>query len=113
MDMAIAIRTAYLCDHEASVQAGAGIVLDSVPTDELAETITTRDAALLASIAEKDALMREIHHRVKNNLQIISSLLSMQQRALTDAQAKAAVGDTRQRIAASAPVRRHKSASTC
>ncbi|MFC7377449.1 sensor histidine kinase [Brevundimonas sp. GCM10030266] len=74
--------------------------------DELAENITTRDAALLASVEEKDALMREIHHRVKNNLQIISSLLSMQQRALTDEPAKAAVGDTRQRIAALALIYR-------
>lgn len=74
--------------------------------DELAETITTRDAALQASVAEKDALMREIHHRVKNNLQIISSLLSMQQRALTDEPAKAAVADTRQRIAALALIYR-------
>jgi two-component sensor histidine kinase len=74
--------------------------------DELAETITTRDAALNASLEEKDALMREIHHRVKNNLQIISSLLSMQQRALTDKQAKAAVGDTRQRISALALIYR-------
>ena len=31
LDMAIAIRTAFIRDHEASVQAGAGIVLDSVP----------------------------------------------------------------------------------
>ena len=38
MDMAIAIRTAFLCDHEASVQAGAGIVLDSVPATEWQET---------------------------------------------------------------------------
>ena len=74
--------------------------------DELAETITTRDAALQASVEEKDALMREIHHRVKNNLQIISSLLSMQQRALKDEPAKAAVGDTRQRIAALALIYR-------
>ncbi len=74
--------------------------------DELAENITARDAALMASLAEKDALMREIHHRVKNNLQIISSLLSMQQRALKDAPAKAAVGDTRQRIAALALIYR-------
>ncbi len=74
--------------------------------DELAETITTRDAALLAAVEEKDALMREIHHRVKNNLQIISSLLSMQQRALKDEPAKAAVGDTRQRIAALALIYR-------
>ncbi|GAA0870668.1 sensor histidine kinase PhyK [Brevundimonas basaltis] len=74
--------------------------------DDLADTITHRDADLNASIEEKDALMREIHHRVKNNLQIISSLLSMQQRALTDPQAKAAVGDTRQRISALALIYR-------
>ena len=74
--------------------------------DDLADTISTRDAALTASLEEKDALMREIHHRVKNNLQIISSLLSMQQRALTDPQAKAAVGDTRQRISALALIYR-------
>ncbi|MBU3969474.1 MAG: sensor histidine kinase, partial [Alphaproteobacteria bacterium] len=64
------------------------------------------DAALTASLKEKDALMREIHHRVKNNLQIISSLLSMQQRALTDPASKAAVGDTRQRISALALIYR-------
>lgn len=38
MDMAIAIRTAYLSDHQASVQAGAGIVLDSVPEKEWQES---------------------------------------------------------------------------
>ena len=74
--------------------------------DELAESIVTRDAALTTSLEEKDALMREIHHRVKNNLQIISSLLSMQQRALTDPASKAAVGDTRQRISALALIYR-------
>jgi len=74
--------------------------------DELAENITSRDRMLNDSLAEKDALMREIHHRVKNNLQIISSLLSMQQRALTDGPAKAALGDTRQRISALALIYR-------
>ena len=74
--------------------------------DELAENITSRDRMLNESLAEKDALMREIHHRVKNNLQIISSLLSMQQRALTDGPAKAALGDTRQRISALALIYR-------
>ncbi|WP_395944306.1 sensor histidine kinase [Brevundimonas sp.] len=74
--------------------------------DEMAEAITARDRELTDALAEKDALMREIHHRVKNNLQIISSLLSMQQRALTDAPAKAALGDTRQRISALALIYR-------
>ena len=50
--------------------------------------------------------MREIHHRVKNNLQVISSLLNMQQRALTDPAARAAMSDTRQRITALALIYR-------
>ena len=72
----------------------------------LGDSITTRDKALLDSLDEKDALMREIHHRVKNNLQIISSLLSMQQRAVSDPAARAALGDTRQRITALALIYR-------
>jgi two-component sensor histidine kinase len=74
--------------------------------DEMAVTIAERDRSLNASLEEKDVLMREIHHRVKNNLQIISSLLSMQQRTLIDAPARAAVGDTRQRISALALIYR-------
>jgi len=50
--------------------------------------------------------MREIHHRVKNNLQIISSLISMQQRSLGDPAARAAMQDTRQRISALALIYR-------
>lgn len=72
----------------------------------LGDSITTRDKALLDSLDEKDALMREIHHRVKNNLQIISSLLSMQQRAVADPAARSALGDTRQRITALALIYR-------
>ena len=74
--------------------------------DAMAGAIVTRDASLMDSLAEKDALMREIHHRVKNNLQIITSLLNMQQRALGDPAAKAAMNDTRQRITALAQIYR-------
>jgi len=68
--------------------------------DQMADAIDARDASLRDSLAYKDALMREIHHRVKNNLQVISSLLNMQQRSLTDPAARAAMSDTRQRITA-------------
>jgi two-component sensor histidine kinase len=89
-----------------AINAPSEIRLLASTLDTLAETIMARDKALTDSLSEKDALMREIHHRVKNNLQIISSLLSMQQRALTDGPARAAVGDTRQRIAALALIYR-------
>lgn len=72
----------------------------------MADTIAARDRVLKETLAHKDDLMREIHHRVKNNLQVISSLLNMQQRALTDPAAHAAISDTRQRIAALALIYR-------
>ncbi|MDP2259986.1 MAG: sensor histidine kinase [Caulobacter sp.] len=74
--------------------------------DHMAATIVARDAALHDNLAQKDALMREIHHRVKNNLQVVSSLLSMQERALTDRAARQAMSDTRQRITALALIYR-------
>ena len=89
-----------------AVNAPSEIRVLAKTLDELAETITTRDAALLASVEEKDALMREIHHRVKNNLQVITSLLNMQQRALSDPGAREAMSDTRQRISALALIYR-------
>lgn len=50
MDMAIAIRTALIADGTAHVQAGAGIVADSVPATEAAET-RHKAAALLSAIS--------------------------------------------------------------
>jgi two-component sensor histidine kinase len=46
----------------------------------------------------KDATIREIHHRVKNNLQTISSLLRLQARRLENPEAKAAVSESVRRI---------------
>ncbi|MBK9274932.1 MAG: tetratricopeptide repeat protein [Flavobacteriales bacterium] len=51
-----------------------------------------------AQLKEKELLLREIHHRVKNNLQTVSSLLSIQGRGITDTKAKEAVNDSRLRV---------------
>jgi anthranilate synthase component 1 len=58
-DLAIAIRTAFIRDGVAHVQAGAGIVLDSVPESEYQETLTKASAPLRA-IAAANAMVRRI-----------------------------------------------------
>jgi len=50
--------------------------------------------------AEKDTLIREINHRVKNNLQVISSLLNLQAYSLTDPEAIDALRDSHKRVKA-------------
>jgi PAS domain S-box-containing protein len=58
------------------------------------------EAALRGSLAEKDTLLREVHHRVKNNLQIVSSLVNMQADRLTDTAAREALVECSDRVRA-------------
>ena len=51
-----------------------------------------------AALHQRDVLLREVYHRVKNNLQVIDGLLVMQAKKLADAEARAALGSLRGRI---------------
>ena len=53
---------------------------------------------LRRSLLEKETLLQEVHHRVKNNLQIVSSLLKLQGDSLTDRSAAAALRESQQRV---------------
>lgn len=64
----------------------------------LEKRIEERTHDLVQALGDKDALIKEVHHRVKNNLQVISSMLNLQSRALKDAKLSDAFAVSQQRI---------------
>ena len=69
------------------------------------DNITARkksEAALLESLRDKEALLKEVHHRVKNNLQVISSLLRLEADRLREPVAEMVLGDLQGRVRAMA-----------
>jgi len=88
--------------------AGAPVEVEALSGDmhAMASAIAERDRALTEALEAQKRLTREVHHRVKNNLQIVVSLLAMQGTRLADRPEAAALHQTRARVGALALIHR-------
>lgn len=68
------------------------------------QEIERANTLLRSSLTEKEALLREIHHRVKNNLQVVAGLLRLQAAEVADAAVRAALSDLGSRVRAIADI---------
>lgn len=62
--------------------------------------LAEQNVEIRKSLERNEVLMKEIHHRVKNNLQVVSSLLSMQERKIVDEDTKDALKSSKSRVQA-------------
>lgn len=134
-EVAEQVVTASLNAHEEGVRSRlSGKVLQRVEIDNQGATIDLLVLPLIAGqdkigaivllqnvtelrrrdreLVTKDATIREIHHRVKNNLQTVSALLRLQSRRIEDPAAAAALDEAVRRIASIAVVHETLSNST-
>ena len=73
----------------------------------MARRIETREEELRASLEQKNVLLKEIHHRVKNNLQIVSSLLNIRGGGLVNDADRVALSEVKAHVRALALAHRH------
>ncbi len=72
----------------------------NIQLSEQKEAIAQKNSIFDSALKEKEVLLKEIHHRVKNNLQVISSLLNLQSKGITDEHARQVLEDGKERIQA-------------
>lgn len=75
-------------------------ILDTTGRRRAFEQSRERSEDLSASLRERDLLLQEVHHRVKNNLQLISSLINMQARKVQNVDPRQALAECKRRVEA-------------
>jgi HAMP domain-containing protein len=98
-DSALALPTLSTPAHEIG-SLGAAF-------DRVTRTIASHEAELEAAVERQKRLVREVHHRVKNNLQVVASLLNLHARGVSNEEVAAAYASIQRRVDALAVVHRN------
>lgn len=93
----VSLSVTAIRDSEGAIVGFLGVAVD------ISER-RAREALQKAALLEKETLLKEVYHRVKNNLQVISSLSNLQLRGLPEGQARDALQDNANRVHAMALV---------
>lgn len=89
--------TEFPAEASISKVMNKGLQLLTVILRDVTERKETEDR-LRRTIAEREVLLREVHHRVKNNLQVVTSLLNLQARATQDDYVRRAFEESQHRV---------------
>lgn len=94
----VSMNTTPYYDSDNSIAGGIAIVEDITERMDVQKELQRLNQQLKTSLREKDVLLAEIHHRVKNNLAVITGLLSLQSDSITDQYARQVFLESESRV---------------
>jgi PAS domain S-box-containing protein len=101
----VSLTISPIRDHSGAVVGASKIMRDITSRKRHQEELVALNRSLeeqvlarTVELKERESLLQEVHHRVKNNLQVISSLINMQIRGLKDTSSRMALSDCQTRV---------------